>query len=46
MYAKTEPEYQFQWIDLQEIYDTSHERAISYLKNDLLLIYKTKFVRC
>jgi hypothetical protein len=46
MYAKTEAEYQFQWTDLQEIYDTSHERAISYLKNDLLLIYKKKFVRC
>jgi len=46
MYAKTEAEYQFQWIDLQEIYGTSHERAISYLKNDLLLIYKKKFVRC
>ena len=45
MYAKTEAEYQSQWIDLQETYDTSHERAISYLKNDLLL-YKKKFVKC
>ncbi len=46
MYAKTEAKYQTQWIDLQEAYDTSHERAVSYLKNDLLLIYKKKFVKC
>ncbi len=46
MYAKIEEEYQFQWTDLQEIYDTSHEGAVSYLRNDLLLIYKKKFVGC
>ncbi len=46
MYAKIETKYQFQWIDLQKIYNTSHEQAIFYLKNDLLLIYKKKFVKC
>jgi len=43
---KIKAKYQFQWINLQKIYDTSHEWAIFYLKNDLLLIYKKKFVRC
>ncbi len=46
MYAKIEKKYQFQWIDFQKIYDISHEEAIFYLRNDLLLIYKKKFVRC
>ncbi len=46
MYAKIEKKYQFQWIDFQKIYDMSHEKAVFYLRNDLLLIYKKKFVRC
>ncbi len=46
MYAKIETKYQFQWINLQKIYDTSYEWVIFYLKNDLLLIYKKKFVKC
>ena len=46
MYAKIEKKYQFQWINLQKIYDISHEEAVFYLRNDLLLIYKKKFVRC
>ncbi len=46
MYAKIKTKYQFQWINLQKIYDINHEWAIFYLKNDLLLIYKKKFVKC
>ena len=46
MYAKTEAEYEDQWIDLQQIYGVTHEQATSYLKLDLLLNYKKKFVRC
>ncbi len=46
MYIKIEKKYQFQWIDLQKIYDMNHEKAVFYLRNDLLLIYKKKFIKC
>ncbi len=46
MYAQTEAEYENQWNSLQETYGLTHGSAMSYLKLDLLLIYKKKFVIC
>ena len=46
MYAKTKTKYEIQWNNLQNIYDISHKSTIFYLKNNLLLIYKKKFVKC
>ena len=45
MYIKTKTKYEIQWNNLQNIYDINHKSIIFYLKNDLLLIYKKKFVK-
>ncbi len=46
LYASTEPVFEERWAEFQAKYEDNYWVALDYLRNDLMEVWKTKFLKC